>query len=66
MARCWEGGAVNREGAPGEPVSAGHRLATIQSCEVFNRGRVVASGSHVELAAEEGLCVRLCRLQLLA
>ncbi len=45
-----------------------HRLATIQSCDriyVFNHGRVVESGSHFELLAEEGLYARLCRLQLL-
>jgi ATP-binding cassette subfamily B protein len=43
-----------------------HRLATVQKADrivVMEAGRVVATGSHAELMAEDGLYARLARLQ---
>ncbi len=43
-----------------------HRLATVKKADrilVFDEGRIVASGSHAELVAEDGLYARLARLQ---
>ncbi|MGB1425663.1 MAG: ABC transporter transmembrane domain-containing protein [Paracoccaceae bacterium] len=43
-----------------------HRLATVKKADrivVFDQGRVVASGSHQTLVAQDGLYARLARLQ---
>ena len=43
-----------------------HRLATVKKADrivVFDQGRVVASGSHQALVAQDGLYARLARLQ---
>ncbi len=43
-----------------------HRLATVKKADrilVFDHGRVTATGSHMELVAEDGLYARLARLQ---
>jgi len=46
-----------------------HRLSTVQHADrivVLERGRVVASGTHAELIAQEGLYRRLYDLQFVA
>lgn len=46
-----------------------HRLATVQKANriiVMDQGRVVASGTHEDLMAEDGLYARLARLQFSA
>ncbi|SPH18785.1 Putative multidrug export ATP-binding/permease protein [Defluviimonas aquaemixtae] len=43
-----------------------HRLATVKKADrivVFDRGRIVATGTHEALVAEDGLYARLARLQ---
>jgi ATP-binding cassette subfamily B protein len=43
-----------------------HRLATVKKADrivVFDGGKIVATGSHEELVAEDGLYARLARLQ---
>jgi ATP-binding cassette subfamily B protein len=46
-----------------------HRLATVKSCDrivVMDRGRIVATGTHASLVAEQGLYARLAALQFTA
>jgi ATP-binding cassette subfamily B protein len=46
-----------------------HRLATVKSCDrivVMDRGRIVATGNHASLVAEQGLYARLASLQFTA
>jgi ATP-binding cassette subfamily B protein len=43
-----------------------HRLATVKKADrivVFEAGQIVATGSHDELVAQDGLYARLARLQ---
>jgi len=43
-----------------------HRLATVKKADriiVFDKGRIVATGTHDALVAEGGLYARLARLQ---
>ena len=46
-----------------------HRLATVKKADrilVFDQGRIVASGTHERLVADDGLYARLARLQFTA
>lgn len=46
-----------------------HRLATVKKADrilVFDQGRIVASGTHESLVADDGLYARLARLQFTA
>ena len=46
-----------------------HRLATIKQADrivVFDKGKIVATGTHDELVAQDGLYARLARLQFTA
>ena len=58
--------AVDRLAEDRTTLVVAHRLATVKKADrilVFDEGRVVASGTHDSLVAEEGLYARLARLQ---
>jgi len=47
-------------------IAIAHRLSTIRNADVilvFEKGRIVQSGSHAELIGQEGLYRRLCQVQ---
>ena len=47
-------------------IAIAHRLSTIRNADVifvFEKGRIVQSGSHAELLGQEGLYRRLCQVQ---
>jgi len=47
-------------------VTIAHRLSTVRNADVilvFEKGRIVQSGNHTELMAEEGVYRRLCSVQ---
>ncbi|MGA1634658.1 MAG: ABC transporter transmembrane domain-containing protein [Gemmobacter sp.] len=58
--------AVERLSEGRTTIVVAHRLATVKRADrivVFDRGRIVAQGSHESLVAEGGLYARLARLQ---
>jgi ATP-binding cassette subfamily B protein len=58
--------AVEALSADRTTVIVAHRLATVKKADrilVFEAGRIIASGTHAELVAENGLYARLARLQ---
>jgi ATP-binding cassette, subfamily B, bacterial len=58
--------AVERLGQGRTVLVVAHRLATVKRAHkivVFDKGQIVATGSHDELVAEDGLYARLARLQ---
>jgi ATP-binding cassette, subfamily B, bacterial len=58
--------AVERLAEGRTTIIVAHRLATVKKADrivVFDRGRIVAQGSHDALVAEGGLYARLARLQ---
>ena len=62
--RCNRRSKGFRKGGPLFVVA--HRLATVKKADrilVFEKGKVVAEGTHDELVAEQGLYARLARLQ---
>ncbi len=61
--------AVERLAEGRTTIIVAHRLATVKKADrivVFDRGRIVAQGSHDALVAEGGLYARLARLQFTA
>ncbi|MDP5306911.1 ABC transporter transmembrane domain-containing protein [Paracoccus spongiarum] len=58
--------AVNRLSEGRTTIVIAHRLATVKKADrivVFDRGRIVAQGTHEALVAEDGLYARLARMQ---
>ncbi|MCL2245465.1 MAG: ABC transporter ATP-binding protein, partial [Treponema sp.] len=50
-------------------VTIAHRLSTVRNADVifvFEKGRIVESGSHAELTARDGLYRKLCHVQEMA
>ena len=61
--------AVDRLAENRTTLVVAHRLATVKKADrilVFDQGRIVASGSHDSLVADDGLYARLARLQFTA
>ncbi|MDQ7079773.1 MAG: ABC transporter, partial [Paracoccaceae bacterium] len=58
--------AVEAMAAERTTLIVAHRLATVKKADriiVFDKGRIVATGTHDALVAEGGLYARLARLQ---
>ena len=58
--------AVERMSEGRTTLVVAHRLATVKKADrilVFDQGRIVATGTHADLVAEDGLYARLARLQ---
>jgi ATP-binding cassette, subfamily B, bacterial len=56
--------AINEIAGSRTIVTIAHRLSTIRNADViyvFEKGRIVQSGSHAELIEQEGLYQSLCR-----
>ncbi len=61
--------AVEAMSADRTTLIVAHRLASVKRADrilVFDRGRIVAEGSHVALVSQDGLYSRLARLQFTA
>ena len=61
--------AVDRLAENRTTLVVAHRLATVKKADrilVFDEGRIVASGTHDDLVADDGLYARLARLQFTA
>lgn len=61
--------AVERLSAGRTTLVVAHRLATVRKADrivVFDRGQIVAQGTHAALVAQDGLYARLARLQFTA
>ncbi len=58
--------AVDRLSRGRTTIVVAHRLSTVKKADrilVFDKGRIIAEGSHAQLVAEGGLYARLARLQ---
>jgi len=59
--------AINEIAGSRTIVTIAHRLSTIRNADViyvFEKGRIIQSGSHAELIEQEGLYRSLCRTQI--
>jgi len=58
--------AINEIAGTRTIVAIAHRLSTIRNADVilvFEKGRIVQSGSHTQLIEKDGLYRRLCMVQ---
>ncbi|MDR1837904.1 MAG: ABC transporter ATP-binding protein/permease, partial [Treponema sp.] len=58
--------AINEIAGTRTIVTIAHRLSTVRNADVifvFEKGRIVQSGSHAELIEQDGLYRKLCRIQ---
>jgi ABC-type multidrug transport system fused ATPase/permease subunit len=58
--------AINEIAGTRTIITITHRLSTVRSADVifvFDKGRIIQTGSHAELMAQDGLYRRLCHIQ---